>query len=86
MPHNTILERVEVRVGVCIREEAGPRLCDEAIDAGDVTHQRSHEQRSRCIEKQSARQEYPDWGVGESLTAGGEVAESDPNKYTECSE
>ena len=69
MPHNVIFERVEVRIGIRVREEAGLRLHDEAIDASDVTHQRSHEQRSGSIQEQGARQEYPDGCIAESLAA-----------------
>ena len=39
VPHNFIFKRVDVHIGICVREEARPRLSDEAIDASDVAHQ-----------------------------------------------
>lgn len=44
-------------------------LCDKAVDAGDVACQRSHEQRGGAVQKQSAREEYADGSVAESLAA-----------------
>ena len=51
---NVAFERVDVRVGVCVGEEACLRPRDEATDASDVTRQRGHEQRCRSVQQQGA--------------------------------
>ena len=73
-------ERVEVRVGICVRKEARLRLGDEAIDAGDMARQRGDEQRCRSVQQQSAREEYLDRRIAESFaTAEGWGAGSGPS-------
>ena len=64
-------------VGVCVGEEAGLRLGDEAVDASDVTRQRSHEERRRPIQEQGARQEYLNRCIAQSFASAG-AARSEP--------